>query len=234
VEHYKNAPQKLQDELSPLFAALENTISQEVESAFTSIITNNSNLTFYSLGLYYHGWGYILPAFSSEEGLQQVAENYAEGVEGNIELEKKSLRWSPCDSPHHSEEELENMMPKTQALLEELSSIINLTAPMYQQYQWPQAYQNDENLYRNFISELYQKFEALVISALNNIWEIKHLNDFFVKNDCALTLNASDISHEDFLEHAKKLNNEKVTQKLIEDIKNSHEAGEILFDMEMD
>ena len=234
MEHYKNAPQKLRDELSSLLAELEETIAQEVESAFTTIIANNINLTLYSLGLYYHGWGYILPTFSSEEGLQQVAKNYAEGVKENIELEKKSLRWSPCDSPHHGEEELESMMPKTESLLKELSSIIDFSDPRHQQYQWSQAYQNDENLYRNFISELYHKFEGLVVSALNKIWENKHLNDFFVINDCALTLNASDISHEDFLEHAKKLNNEKVIQKLIEDIKDSHEAGEALFNMDID
>ena len=234
MEHYKNAPQKLRDELSSLLAVLEETIAQDVESAFTTIIANNINLTLYSLGLYYHGWGYILPTFSSEEGLQQVAKNYAEGVKENIELEKKSLRWSPCDSPHHGEEELESMMPKTESLLKELSSIIDFSDPRHQQYQWSQAYQNDENLYRNFISELYHKFEGLVVSALNKIWENKHLNDFFVINDCALTLNASDISHEDFLEHAKKLNNEKVIQKLIEDIKDSHEAGEALFNMDID
>jgi len=228
VEHYKNAPQKLRDELSSLLAELEETIAQEVESAFTTIIANNINLTLYSLGLYYHGWGYILPTFSSEEGLQQVAKNYAEGVKENIELEKKSLRWSPCDSPHHGEEELESMMPKTEALLSKLSSIMDFADPTFEKYQWPQAYQDDSELYDDFFSELYYQFEEFVISAMNKIWENKHLHDFFVTNDCALTLNAGDISDENFLEYTEKLNSKRITQKLTQEIQDWHEASKEL------
>lgn len=42
-KHYKNVPKKLRDELSPLFALLEETIAQEIESAFTAIIASNPN-----------------------------------------------------------------------------------------------------------------------------------------------------------------------------------------------
>ncbi|WP_166739298.1 DUF4303 domain-containing protein [Psychromonas algicola] len=239
MEHYKNAPQKLRDELSPLFAILEETIAQEVESAFTAIIANNPNLTLYSLGLYYHGWGYIIPTFSSEEGLEQVAKHYIEAVEQidkrygkgsdqEFDLEKKTLRWSPCDSPHHGEEELESMMPKTEALLSKLSSIMDFADPTFEKYQWPQAYQDDSELYDDFFSELYYQFEEFVISAMNKIWENKHLHDFFVTNDCALTLNAGDISDENFLEYTEKLNSKRITQKLTQEIQDWHEASKEL------
>jgi len=239
VEHYKNAPQKLRDELSPLFTVLEATIAQEIESAFTTIIAENPNLTLYSLGLYYHGWGYMLPTFSSEQGLEQVAKRYIEelkqidkrygkGSELEVDLEKKSLRWSPCDSPHHCEGELESMMPKTEVLLKELSSIMDFADPTFEKYQWPQAYQEDNELYDDFFSELYYKFEAFVISAMNKIWENKHLHDFFITNDCALTLNAGDISDENFLEYTEKLNSKRITQKLTQEIQDWHEASKEL------
>jgi len=245
MEHYKNAPQQLRDELSPLFAVLESTIAQEVESAFTTIIGNNPNLTVYSLGLYFHGWGYILPTFSSEEGLEQVAKHYIEGLEQvdkrygkgseqDVDLEKKTLRWSPCDSPHHGEAELESMMPKTEALLNELSSIMDYADPTFEKYQWPQAYQEDSELYDDFFSELYYKFEECVISAMNKIWGNKPLHDFFVTNDCALTLNSSDISDENFLEYAEKLNSKRITQQLIKDLNIGNEARKTLQKMRRD
>jgi len=228
VEHYNNAPQKLQDELFPVFAKLEETIAEEFKASCKTIIANNPSLHLYSLGLYYHSWNYMLPTYFSEEGLEQVAKSYAESSEADIELEKKSLRWSPCDSPHHGEDELEYMMPKTEALLQEFSSTIDLADPMYQQYQWPKAYQDDSELYYDFISELHNKYEEIVISAMNKIWENKHLHDFFVKDDCALTLNAGDSSYEDFLRHAKKLNSKKTTQKLTQEIQDWHEVSKEL------
>jgi len=224
VEHYKNAPQKLQDELSPVFDELEDTIAQEFEAACTTIIANNPSLHLYSLGLYYHSWDYILPTYSTQEGLAQVAKSYAIDSEVEIELEKESLRWSPCDSPHHGEDELEYMMPITEALLEGFSSLIDMADPMYEQYEWPQAYTDDRELYYDFISELHEKFESTVISAMNRIWKNKSLSDFFIANDCALTLNAGDSSYEDFLGHIKKLNNKKIVQKLTIEIESANKA----------
>ena len=234
MEHYKNAPQRLQDELTPLFAVLKETIAQEVESAFTTIIANNPSLTFYSLGLYYHGWGYILPTFSSEEGLAQVAKRYGKDSEVEVDLEKKVLRWSPCDSPHHSESSLEYLMPKTEALLNRLSSIMDLADPEYEQYQWPKAYQENSELYDDFFSELYYKFEDIVISAMNTIWENKPLHDFFLTRDCALTLSAGDLSDEVFLENVEKLNNEKTIKKLRKDIEDGDEARKTLRKIRLD
>ena len=224
MEHYKNAPQKLQDELSPVFAKLEETIAQEFEASCTTIIANNPSLHLYSLGLYYHGWNYMLPTFSSEEGLVQVAKSYAIDSGADIELEKDSLRWSPCDSPHHGEDELEYMMPKTEALLEDLSSLTDMADPMYEQYEWSQAYTDDHELYYDFISELYEKFESTVISAMNRIWKNKSLSDFFIANNCALTLNAGDSSYEDFISHIKKLNNKKIVQQLTQEIESANKA----------
>lgn len=56
----------------------------------------------YGAGLYTSGEiGYVFLTVFSESGLDRVATEYAKGCVDAFPNERTSLRWSPCDSPHH-------------------------------------------------------------------------------------------------------------------------------------
>ena len=56
----------------------------------------------YGLGLYTSGLAtYVALTIFSEEGLDEVAAEYAERSGRDADEERLDLRWSPCDSPHH-------------------------------------------------------------------------------------------------------------------------------------
>jgi hypothetical protein len=220
LDHYKNAPQLLQDKIEALLARLEVTISNEVETSFITILANHPSLHIYSLGLYYgsEGWDYIAPTFASEEGLEYVATERALNANDNIETNKIALRWSLCDSPHHDDDQLAHLMPMTEEILQTLSFTLDDADPLYKQYEWDKVYEGDYKLFYEFLSQVYELIKNTVISSMNSLWENRRWRDYFILNGCALTLNTEDISEYKLLEHIKKLNTGTMYKKIAKEI----------------
>lgn len=220
LDHYNDAPLLLRKRIEILLTKLEVTVTQESNMAFAKIISKNPTLHIYSLGLFYqkNSWDYISPTFSSEEGLQYTAESYAFSSMARFEANKATLRWSACDSPHHDDDTLMYMMPITNILLQEIATTLDVSDPMYKQYEWPDRYVGDYNLFYKFLSQVYQAIQNVVRLGLREVWKMPLLRDFFISNECALTLSAETISNDDFLSHIKRLNTEVIYNKLKEDL----------------
>ena len=220
LDHYKNAPQSLRNKIELLLSKLEVAITQESKVAFANIISQNPNLHLYSLGLFYksESWDYVFPTFASEEGLLFVAENYAFKSIEKLEEKKTALRWSPCDSPHHDDDVLIYMMPITEFLLQEISTTLDVADPMYKQYEWPEIYIGNYDLFYEFLAHVYQSIQKSVRLGLREVWKTPVFRDFFISNNCALTLNSDAISNKEFLDHIKRLNTEVTYNKLKEEL----------------
>jgi len=220
LDHYSNAPLLLRKRIEVLLAKLEVTITQESKVAFANIISKNPNLHIYSIGLFYtsEGWDSITPIFFSEEGLQHVAESYAFNCADKLAAKKTALRWSPCDSPHYDDDSFFNLMPITKILLKEMSKTLDIADPMFKQYQWPEGYLGNYNLFYEFLTHVYHKIQNAVISGLREVWKTPALRDFFIANRCALTLSSDPISNERLLGYAAKLNTEVTYNKLKQEL----------------
>ena len=220
LDHYNNAPQLLRKRIEILLAKLEVTITQESKVAFAKIISKNPNLHIYSIGLFYssNGWDAITPILFSEEGLQYVAKSYAFNCEDKFAAKKTALRWSACDSPHYDDDSFFNIMPITKILLKEMSRTLDISDPMFKQYQWPEDYSGNYNLFYEFLAHVYELIQNVVISGLREVWKTPALRDFFIANRCALTLNTESISNERFLSYAAKLNTETTYNQLKQEL----------------
>jgi hypothetical protein len=79
------------------------------KSAFASIQHSHKNEGFYLFALYTCGdLAYVLPTSSTEEGLTLAAQKYSaikRYQDFSIEQLRERLRWSPCDSPLHTQGE---------------------------------------------------------------------------------------------------------------------------------
>jgi len=223
LDHYKNAPQSLRNKIELLLSRLEAAVTQESKVAFAKIITTNPNLHIYSLGLFYNSdsWDYVLPTFASEEGLQYIAENYSFDCADKVKAKKIALRWSVCDSPHHDDDALLYMMPITTLLLQQLSSTLDEADPMYNRYQWPNIYIGNYDLFYEFLSHIYELIQRAVRLGLREVWKTPAFRDFFIANQCALTLNTDALAKDDLLNHIKRLNTEATYNKLKKELEES-------------
>ena len=216
LDHYQKAPQSLRNKIELLLSRLEATVTQESKAAFAKIIRTNPNLHIYSLGIFYNSssWDYVLPTFASEEGLQYVAESYSFDCVDKVKEKKIALRWSVCDSPHHDDDALLYMMPITTLLLQQLSSTLDEADPMYNRYQWPNIYIGNYGLFYEFLSHIYELIQRAVRLGLREVWKTPVFRDFFIANQCALTLNTDGLANDDLLNHIKRLNTEATYNKL--------------------
>ena len=223
LDHYKNAPLLLRKRIEILLAKLEVTITQESKIAFAKIISKNKHLHIYAIGLNYNSdsWDFISPTLFSEEGLQYVAENYSFDSITKFKSAKTALRWSACDSPHYDDETFLKMMPITKILLQEMSATLDVADPMFKQYEWPEAYLGDYNFFYEFLVYVYQLIQSAVTSGLREVWQTPSLRDFFIANNCALTISSDSISNERFLSYIANLNTEQTYNKLKEELEQS-------------
>jgi len=220
LDHYKNAPLLLRKRIEILLAKLEVAIARESKVAFAHIISQHPNLDIYAIGLFYHAesWDFVVPTFSSEQGLQYVAENYASDSIKKLNTIKTALRWSTCDSPHHDNEAFLHMMPVTKILLKEMSHTLDIADPMYHQYQWPKHYADNYTLFYQFLTHVYQSIQNTVRLGLREVWKSPSLRHYFVTQHCAVTLSCDGITHEAFLQHLRRLNTEATYYQLKQEL----------------
>ncbi|MCW8126623.1 hypothetical protein [Microbulbifer halophilus] len=217
-------PGNFQTEFKKLLETLHQCVETESRKSFQEIIEQNSHLRIYSLGLYYSAgsWSYLCPTYASEEGLAHSAGVSARHSPADEEDLKVTLRWSPCDSPHHAEEKLESMMPETEAALDHIRDFFDSIDPLYAPKSWPKGSISED--YYQLIREAHEEIRSTVILALQASLKDQPLRDFFDSRHCALTLNAGEISASDFLKNIKPLNNPETFSRVAIEIVEASEA----------
>uniref|UniRef100_UPI0040479D22 hypothetical protein n=1 Tax=Rheinheimera sp. TaxID=1869214 RepID=UPI0040479D22 len=177
--------------LAMLLEKLCETLAREVPEALSVLLHDNHQHRIYNIGLYYAAgsWSYCLPTLASEAGLEQVASDYAIHSMLPFDDVKQQLRWSPCDSPHHSDEALEYMMPDTQEALEALSTYCE---DLYD-------FENDDFDETDAETEdIHDSIHACVINELKKAVSHPAMRDYIALGG-VVTLQAGDRSQEDFL-----------------------------------
>jgi hypothetical protein len=86
--------------------ALETTMRAELRAAWTTLRGRHPGERFYSFGLYTTDLAeYLSVTASTEEGLSEVTQRYVTQTGRDPDAQRMALRWSPSDSPLHSEGE---------------------------------------------------------------------------------------------------------------------------------
>ncbi|WP_288130041.1 DUF4303 domain-containing protein [Microbulbifer sp.] len=203
---------------------LRLSVEKESRQAFLEIIDTSKNLHLYSIGLYYSAgsWSYLCPTYASEEGLTHAAENALRHSPASVQEIKASLRWSPCDSPHHDEERLEQMMPETESLLNSLGSFCDEFDPYIAPHLWPEG--SDDEIYYNLIRDAHERIRVAVTEGMDNAVQDESLKKFFETTKCALILTAGDISESDFLRNIKPLNDYEAFYRVSIDLAEASDA----------
>lgn len=220
MDYFEAASESLRSMIMGVLIELDKAVEQEAAMAFRTIIARYPTLSIYSLGLYYDAgaWAYLFPTFASEQGLAHVAKSHAFHSPASPEQEQIALRWSPCDSPHHNDGQLEDAMPETQAALEDLGQLLEAADPRLELIEWPADFAKDRNSFHGFLANVHLMARAAVGSALRRVYAAPDLNDFFQSTGCALTLNAGDISNEEFLENLRALNSAQTFARVAQEV----------------
>lgn len=177
--------------LAILLEKLTDAVAREVPEALSALLKENHKHQIYNIGLYYAAgsWGYCLPTLASEAGLEKVAHAYAVHSMLAVDDIKQQLRWSPCDSPHHSDEALEYMMPDTQEALEALSIYCD---DLYD-------FENDDFDETDAeTADIHDNIHACVINELKKAVCHPAMRHYIAQGGL-ITLQAGDRSQEDFL-----------------------------------
>jgi len=86
--------------------ALDTTMRAELRAAWATLRGRHPGERFYSFGLYTTDLAeYLSVTASTEEGLSEVTQRYVTRTGRDADAQRMTLRWSPCDSPLHSEGE---------------------------------------------------------------------------------------------------------------------------------
>jgi Domain of unknown function (DUF4303) len=154
--------------------------------AFRRSAAQHRSETIYCAALYTSGeYGYVCDTVSTVEGLDQIAKNYVrKGSFENIEQAVHDLKWSPCDSPYHLENE--HLFERSNALLSQL---------------WNAVRQDPEG----DSDRVYREVHAVFVAVLKTV-----RGATIFAPDCLITLLAGDQSDEARLVNSEEVNSPSV------------------------
>lgn len=161
-------------------------LEQAALEAFRRSAAQHSSETFYCAALYTSGeYGYVYNTVSTYEGLDQVAKDYMrKGSFESIEQAVHDLKWCPCDSPYHLENE--HLFERSNELLSQL---------------WNAARLDSEGDPDRFYREVHSVFvDVLKTVRSSNIFA----------PDCLITLLAGDQSDEARVVNSEEVNSPSV------------------------
>jgi len=154
--------------------------------AFQISADRHHSESIYCAALYTSGeYGYVYDTISTQEGLNRVAEHYLrKGSFDNFEKAVHDLKWSPCDSPYHLENE--HLFEKCNQLLREIWGSLR-----------KQPERDSDSVYRD-VHSVFVKVLKKVRSS--NIFP----------SDCLITLLAGDQSNEVRVVNSEEINSQAV------------------------
>jgi hypothetical protein len=178
----------------PRYDELQSALQQASLEAFRRSADRHRNETIYCAALYTSsGYEYICDTVSTMEGLKTVAEKYvAEGHNSNLVDAMRDLKWSPCDSPYHLENE--DLFLHCSHIIEDIWKSVTGGAD-----------EESDRVYR----ELHDVFVGVL--------RVIRASDIF-DSRCIITLLAGDQSHEARIVNSEEINPPDVAQALIRDV----------------
>ena len=214
MELHAEFPKKLWKKVHNDLRLLKEVVTKESADSFKRILNDRRNFQIYSIGLHYQqdDWSYIVPTFSTEEGLREIAKVYSKHSPRTYRQEMISLRWSPCDSPHHAGEDLESMMPQTEDCLAWLRIRLDDLNPYLNAKDWPEGVPFE--LYNSFVSEVYDHIHQCVVDALQRVRQVPEIYHYLIKNECALVLHADDFNQDELLDHVRIMNDQVIYERV--------------------
>ena len=189
------------------FQQFHTTLLEEARVGFHSIQQQHIGETFYCFALYTCGErGYIFPTASTEEGLTQVARKYMAVGDNNgrtLEQLRLELRWSPCDSPLHSEGEA--YCRRANEMLEPVPELLQA------------LYEREHNSWEQS-DKLIEQLDSIFIDVLKQLDAEGVFGRGEHRESVVVNLLMGDQSDESRLAYAKQLNPREAYQKLEQDL----------------
>ena len=212
---FNQLPEDVQEKINNELQRLQGIVGRESIDVFKQLIEKCGEEEIYNLGLYYPAgsWGYLIPTISTKRGLNWSVTHHIRHSPLSLEEASTMLRWSPCDSPYHSDGEIDVMMPDTEDALQDWEELISSL----------EEYVGGEPYYQ-LINEIHQMIHDVVIDALKKstlVPEVKSYRE--AHEDCMITLSAGDLSDEEFLADVKAINGDAAFEKVSEELSQAHE-----------
>ena len=178
-----------------LYEQLQDALERAAFDAFKQSALRLRGETFYCASLYTSdGYGYVCDTVSTIEGLKTVAERYfGDGSYRTLEETMQRLKWSPCDSPYHIENE--HLFTECNRIIDEIWGAID--------------FKNEEEADR-----AYRELHTVFVAVLR---KIRAANIFDPK--CVITLLAGDQSDEARVANTEEINPPEVSRALLADLK---------------
>ena len=161
-------------------------LEQAALEAFRRSAAQHRSETIYCAALYTSGeYGYVYDTISTSEGLDQVAERYLRKRSfDNLEQAVRDLKWSPCDSPYHLENE--HLFERSNELLSQLWNAVRQNS----------ACDSDR---------VYREVHSVFVDILKTV---RSSNIF--PSDCLITLLAGDQSNEVRVVNSEEVNSPSI------------------------
>lgn len=187
--------------------ALEASLYRDAKAGFETLIEKYADQGIYSLALYHSGsFGYILPTLATEQGLKQAVADYQQSEyyrDYSAQELQTILRWSPCDSPCHDEEELpmDASEPVLQQLNEEVDDL-SMSDPDWE----------------GKIDQLWQAYMQICLNVLQRL-DQDGVFAALPRNSFTLNLLCGDQDEEERIKWAFQLNPQAVADGYARDVK---------------
>ncbi|WP_444932158.1 DUF4303 domain-containing protein [Microbulbifer sp. SSSA002] len=214
---------KTQTTLSTLLEELAKIAKKETGDAFKRFIADYAEHNIYSLYLYHNGdcTSYLFPSLTSEKGLDYVAQAYYKHSQLSLEDNRTQLRWSPCDSPYHTESE--TALKQTETLLQKLSNTIDRAG------EHAAKYLNIDPCSDKFYDlhrEVSEKIHQALIQQLKEIALLPEISEYIKRTGCVIWITAGDTSH-DPIEDIAKIHNRSVADKIQQEMEEGYRLSSI-------
>jgi hypothetical protein len=189
-------------------AKFKETLLRECEVAIPKIISDLRHENIYSIALYTDGdqWRYIFPTVSTYAGLSEAAAKYKKMeyyAHCSIRELEKDLKWSPCDSPRHSD--YASTLPGTANLIDPVCIIM-------------QELYDEKNDDWKKSEELHSTLVEATLEVLDTLDKQGCFAKEIARESIIVNLLNGDQSNEERLARAKRLNPARVYQSYLEEI----------------
>lgn len=189
----------------------KNTLLEECKIAIPKIVADLKHEGIYTIAFYTSGscWGYIFPTVSTYVGLEEVVAKYAANpsfADESIEQLRHSLKWSPCDSPRHSNYD------ETLSATWDLLTIAS--AELYRLYDLEDEAGNQGDSEHD---KLVEQLETACLEVLASFDELKLLDGIEDRSTILLNLINGDQDDQERLDRAKRVNPESAYLRYVND-----------------
>lgn len=197
---FDQLPTDLTSSINKTILKLKKRLITEGIKHFEHIIAEFGAEKIYALSFYYSAgdWGYIVPTFATEQGLEEISK-------GCDAENKQLIRWSPCDS-HHPAAHGFHFSNKMNEILHELRMFTDEASDYIKEKKLPNK--DNRAAYITVIIEIHQLIHDHVIEALQQVALAPKVVEYVEKHRCLIVLEAGDMDPDVLAQDLVTLNGE--------------------------